>query len=148
MNDHDTNDPSIKRMAIKDLKMEKGVEDLLESPAMEPYVRLALAMAGGQDLKDAVQDIAALPLESRYVWRVASALKWAFADFESVNVVADRKTLSAEERQKLADVLTVRPIQFCIFLAALFGERQMELLMASAMRQCRQLASLPVRAET
>jgi hypothetical protein len=32
-----------------------------------------------------------LPLEKRYVWRVASALKWGFADFDNVNVNADRK---------------------------------------------------------
>jgi hypothetical protein len=145
---NDANDPSTRRMPIRDLKMEEGAEDLLSSPAMEPYMDLVLAMAAGQDLEAAVQEIAALPLEGRYVWRVASALKWAFADFESVSVVADRKTLSPEDRQKLADLLRVRPIQFCMFLAALFGEKQMELLMASAIRQCRQLASRSVTAET
>ncbi len=42
----------------------------------------------------------ALPLEKRYAWRVASALKWAFADFENLNVVADRRTLSQEDLNK------------------------------------------------
>jgi hypothetical protein len=26
-------------------------------------------------------------------WRVALALRWAFADFENLNIVADRRTL-------------------------------------------------------
>jgi hypothetical protein len=30
--------------------------------------------------------VAELPLEKRYVWRVASTLKWAFADYDSANI--------------------------------------------------------------
>ena len=40
-----------------------------------------------------LKEVAALPLEKRYVWRVASTLKWAFADFDSMNMEADRQTL-------------------------------------------------------
>jgi hypothetical protein len=74
---------------------EPGAEDLLDSPEME--------------------------LEKRYVWRVASALKWAFADSESMNVEADRKTLSAGDLRRLLDLLKQRPLQFCLFLSALLG---------------------------
>lgn len=135
------NQPPIQNVPISALKIEPGAEDLLDSPAMEPYVNLALSMMKGEGLESAVREIAKLPLEQRYIWRVASALKWAFADFESVNVVADRKTLSAEDRKKLADQLKVRPLQFCLFLAALFGEKQMEALMVNAIRNVRQLAA-------
>ena len=68
-------------------------------------------------------------------WRVASALKWAFADFENLNVVADRRRLGQEDLDKLVDLLKHRPLQFCLFLSALFGEEQMEKLMTSSIQQ-------------
>jgi hypothetical protein len=92
-------------------------------------MNLALAVMGHKDVGPAIEEITALPLEKRYTWRVASALKWALADFENLNVVADRRTLSQEDLDKLVDLLRVRPLQFCLFLAALFGEEQMERLM-------------------
>jgi hypothetical protein len=84
-------------------------------------------------------EVAALPLEKRYIWRVASALKWAFADFENPSVVADRRTLGQEDLDKLVDLLRVRPIQFCMFLAALFGEERMEKLISSSVQQVKAL---------
>jgi hypothetical protein len=62
-------------MSVKDLKTEEGAEDLTDSPAMRPYVRLAEAVMTHQGLKEAVAEIAELPLEQRYLWRVLSALK-------------------------------------------------------------------------
>jgi thioredoxin-related protein len=73
-----------------------------------------------------------LPLEKRYVWRVASALKWAFADFDNLNVVADKATLSPEDRAKVLGLLRVQPIQFCLFLKALFGPEEMKRVMIQA----------------
>lgn len=134
MSENNTDDP-IKRIPISDLKIDPTAEDLIESPAMEPYVKLAIAVMGHTDPNPAVAEIAALPLEKRYTWRVASALKWAFADFENLNVVADRRTLSQEDLDTLVDLLRVRPIQFCMFLAALFGEEQMEKLISSSVQQ-------------
>jgi hypothetical protein len=66
---------------IKDLISEDGAHELATSPDTQPYL----------------DEIAALPLEKRYVWRVASALKWAFADLETVSVAVDRQTLSQED---------------------------------------------------
>jgi hypothetical protein len=83
-NHHD--DPPVKRVPLKDLHVVPGAEDLLESPAMRPYVNFAMAMMQQHDLGPAKNEIAALPLEELYVWRVASALKWAFADMETLNV--------------------------------------------------------------
>jgi len=123
------------------LKTEPGSDDLLESPAMQPYMKLALAMMQQRDLVPATEEIAVLPLENRYVWRVASALKWAFADLETLNVEVDRQTLSTEDRQRLLELLKHRPLQFCLFLSALLGQRQMELLMISAIRNARVVAA-------
>ena len=125
-------DEPIKQVPIRDLKAEPEAEDLIDSPAMEPYVKLALAVMGHKDAGPAVEAIAALPLEKRYTWRVTSALKWAFADFENLNVVADRRTLSQEDLDTLVDLLKFRPLQFCLFLSALFGEERMEKLMSSS----------------
>ena len=60
-----------------------------ELTGMQPYRRYMEAMVAVKDIVAAVREIADLPLEKRYVWRVASALKWGFADFESWNVMAD-----------------------------------------------------------
>ena len=138
MDEHNDDEP-IKQVPIGDLKIDPTAEDLIDSPGMEPYVKLALAVMGHKDVGPAIQEITALPLEKRYTWRVASALKWAFADFENLNVVADRRTLCQEDLDTLVDLLRVRPIQFCMFLAALFGEEQMEKMMSSSVQQVKTL---------
>jgi len=140
MNENDNDDP-IKQVPIGDLKIDPAAEDLLDSPAMEPYLNLAMAMMGGKDTGPAIEELAALPLEKRYVWRVASALKWAFADFDSDTVEADRKTMSPQDRKRLIELLDHRPLQFCLFLSALFGQKQMELMMVSAIRNTRVVAA-------
>jgi len=58
--------------------MEPEAEDLIASAAMQPYMNLARAVMGHKDVGPAIEKITALPLEERYTWRVASALKWAF----------------------------------------------------------------------
>jgi hypothetical protein len=140
-------DDSTKQIPLRDLKMEPEAEELLESAAMEPYMNLAVAMMGGKDTGPAIEELAALPLEKRYVWRVASALKWAFADFDTVTVEADRQTISPEDRKQLVDLLKHRPLQFCMFLSALFGQKQMELLMLSAIKNSRAIAAQSGRGE-
>ena len=137
--DGKNDDDPIKQVPIRDLSVEPGAEELMDSPAMEPYVKLAHALIGHEDMGPAVKEIAALPLEKRYTWRVVSALKWAFADFENLNVVADRRTLSQEDLDKLVDLLRVRPLQFCLFLSALFGEEGMEKLISSSIQQVKTL---------
>jgi hypothetical protein len=132
-------DDSPKQMPISDIKVDPAAEDLLDSAAMEPYVKLAVAVMGHTDVSAAVAEITALPLEKRYTWRVASALKWAFMDFENLNVVADRRTLGQEDLDTLVDLLRVRPLQFCLFLSALFGEERMEELIAASVQQVKTL---------
>jgi hypothetical protein len=68
-------------------------------------------------------------------------LKWAFVDFETLNVEVDRQALSQEDRLRLIEVLKHRPLQFCLFLSALLGQEQMELLMISAIKNTRVIAA-------
>jgi hypothetical protein len=130
-----------KRIPISGLKSEDGAHELATSPDMQPYLQLIIAELQGHDTAPHLAAIAALPLEKRYVWRVASALKWAFADLETDHVAADAQTLSPEDRTRFVDLLKNRPFQFCLFMSALFGEKQMESLLISAIREARAVAA-------
>ena len=88
-----------------------------------------MAVMTGADPTPELEALRRVPLEKRYVWRVASALKWAFVDCEDMNVEADRRTMTAEDFTKLRELLKLRPMQFAIFLRALFGPEEMERLM-------------------
>jgi hypothetical protein len=129
------------KIPIGDLKSEVGAEDLADSPSMRPYLRLAEAIVTQKGLKEAVAEIGQLPLEERYLWRVLSALKWGFADFDNVNVVIDRKTLRPEDRQKIGELIQHRPVQFCMFLKALLGEEAMEEMMTQAIAVAKRVPS-------
>src|ERR1700722_18844416 len=94
---------------IKDLISEDGAHELATSPDMQPYLRLIKAGLQNLDTAPHLEEIAALPLEKRYIWRVASALKWAFADLETVSVNVDRQTLSQEDLDKVVELLRFRP---------------------------------------
>ena len=83
------NDDEIRQVPLSELKSEEGAHDLATSPNMEPYLRLAMAELQAADLGPELETIRRLPLEKRYIWRVASALRWAFADFDSQNVATD-----------------------------------------------------------
>jgi len=125
-------------VAASSLKVEEGAHELLNSPDMQPYARFLEAVVLGSGVKEALEGIARLPLEKRYVWRVASALKWAFADCDTENVNADKATLSAEGLAKVLDLVKLRPIQFCMFLKALVGAEKMERVMMKAIAVAKQ----------
>jgi hypothetical protein len=139
--DENNAEDSAKQIPLRDLRVDPAAEDLLDSAAMEPYLNLAVAMMGGKDTRPAIEELAALPLEKRYVWRVASALKWAFVDFDSLTVEADRQTITPKDREQLADLVKHRPLQFCLFLSTLFGQKQMELMMLSAIKNTRAMVA-------
>jgi hypothetical protein len=126
-----------KSIPIKDLISEDGAHELATSPDMQPYLRLIKAGLQNQDITPQMEEIAALPLEKRYVWRVASALKWAFADFETVSVNVDRETLSNEDLRNVIELLRFRPMQFCMFLKAILGDEAMERLMKDAIESAK-----------
>jgi hypothetical protein len=73
-----------------------------------------------------------LPLEKRYVWRVASAFKWGFADLDDLGLEADKRTLTSEDFAKVMDLVKLRPMQFCIFLKTLVGVEEMQWMMIEA----------------
>jgi hypothetical protein len=131
-------DQNVKIVPVEGLKMEEGAKELMSAPEMRPYLRYIEAAMLGGDVDPALREIAQMPLEKRYVWRVASALKWGFADFEDWNVAVDRKTLKPEDAAKVMQLLRFRPIQFCMFLKVLVGAEEMERLMAHGIAVAKQ----------
>jgi hypothetical protein len=131
-------DDNIKWMPIKDLHQEDGARELTESPEMEPYLNFAVALMQGRDPEPELEAIRRLPVEKRYVWRVASALRWGFADFDNLTVEADKLTLTPEDFARVVDLLKLRPMQFCLFLKALLGREEMLKLMVQAVGVAKQ----------
>ncbi len=125
-------DDNIKRIPIDRLRQEEGAHELATSLDMEPYLNFAMALMQGNDPTPELEAIRQLSVEKRYVWRVASALKWGFADFDDLGVDADRQTLGPEDFAKVMDLLKFRPMQFCIFLKALVGVEEMQRMMIEA----------------
>jgi 2-polyprenyl-3-methyl-5-hydroxy-6-metoxy-1,4-benzoquinol methylase len=104
--------------------------------AQDQHAKEILVLCGkpehGTLIRPHLEELSKPRLEKRYVWRVASALKWGFADFDDVGVTADRDTLNPEDLATVLDLLRLRPIQFCIFLKALVGAEEMKNIMLKA----------------
>ena len=132
-------DDPIKRIPIKDLRQEPGAHELATSPDMEPYLEFIKAVIQDHDPSPELEAIRQLPLERRYIWRVASALKWAFADFDDLSVSADKETLTPEDFSRVMDLMKLRPMQFCLFLKALVGVAEMQRMMVEAIKVARQV---------
>lgn len=133
---------NIRNLPISEIHSEEGAQDLVRSERMKPYLTLLKAQMAGLDTEPHFAALAALPLEERYVWRVISALKWAFCDLETESAIADFRTLSEEDRVRVAEPLTLRATQFCLFVNALLGEEAMERIMQHALRCAKESSDL------
>jgi hypothetical protein len=100
---------------------EDGALELAESESMKPYMSLTMAIIQGRDVATALRGIASLPLEDRYVWRIASALKWALVDFNPTTLRADIKSLPPADLAKVRQLVRNRAVQFRLFLAELYS---------------------------
>jgi len=130
--------PTPQSIPISALQQEPGAQDLVRSEKMMPYLELLKAHIGGQDTTSYLAALAELPLEERYVWRVISALKWAFCDLETENVLADLETLSEDDLKLVAEPIAMRAIQFSLFAKALLGQESAEQIMLRATRILKQ----------
>jgi len=139
-------DEKITSVPISDLHSEEGAQNLVRSERMKPYLAFLKAQMSGQDTEPYLAALAALPLEERYVWRVISALKWAFCDLDTENAIADLCTISEEDFKKVVEPLSLRAIQFCLFVNALIGEDATERIMQHAI-MCAKESSAPAAGE-
>jgi len=128
-----------KVVELSSLRVEEGAHELFDSPEMKPYAEFLMAAVTRQDVTPKLDAIRHLPLERRYLWRVASALKWGFADFDTEKVKADRATLSPEDFGKVMELLKLRPIQLCMLLSELVGPEEMQRMMLQAITTAKQM---------
>ena len=131
-------DNDIKRIPIKNIISEDGAHELATSLNTEPYLEFIKAVVQDHDPSPELEVIRRLPLEKRYIWRVASALKWGLADCESLSVEADRQTLTPEDIGKVMDLLKFRPMQLAIILKTLVGVEEMLRMMVEALGVAKQ----------
>ena len=139
-------DGKMSSVPISEIHSEDGARDLVRSERMKPYLAFLKAQISGEDTEPCLAALAALPLEERYVWRVMSALKWAFCDLDTENAIADLHTLSEDDLKKVLEPLSLRAIQFCLFVNALIGEDATERIMQHAVR-CAKESSAPASGE-
>jgi hypothetical protein len=126
-------------LPVNEIMSEDTATDLIRSEAMRPYMKLMMkGMVDESAVETELAVIAKLPLEQRYVWRIASAMKWGFADFDDVNVAVDRETLSQEDLRKVAELIRNRPVQLALFLKALLGDEYMEAVMMNAIKTAKE----------
>jgi hypothetical protein len=125
-------DDNIERIPIKDLHQEDGAHELAASPDMKPYLEFIKAVMQDHDPSPELEAIRQLPLEKRYVWRVASALKWGLADCDDLSVEADKRTLTPDDFAKVMDLMKFRPMQLAVVLKALVGAEEMQRMMFEA----------------
>jgi hypothetical protein len=136
----------ISSLPTSEIHSEEGAQELVRSERMKPYLAFLKAQMSGQDTEPHLAALAALPLEERYVWRVVSALKWAFCDLDTENALADLHTLSEEALKKVVEPLSLRAIQFCLFVNALIGEDATDRIIQHALR-CAKESSMPASGE-
>jgi phage tail sheath protein FI len=116
---------TIRQIELSKIKTDPVGDDLTKSPEMKPYVDVIVALMKKEGVKEAVQRVADLNLNERYVWRVASALDLAFADLDSESALLDWEVMSDDERAEISEMLRLRVIQFAYFLRALYGKEEL-----------------------
>jgi hypothetical protein len=114
--------PKSKVIPIANCNVEDKAQEVVRPDGMRPYDALLDAQMWGEDTSAFVSAIRALPLEERYVWRIMSALEWAFCDFNTNLVNIDLRTLRGEKRAELNEDLQVRTLQFLVFVCNMLGE--------------------------
>jgi hypothetical protein len=132
-------DENIKRIPIKDIHQEDGAHELASSPDMKPYLDFIKAVIQDHDPSPELEAIRQLPLNKRYVWRIASALKWGLADCEDLSVEADKRTLTPDDFAKVMDLMKFRPMQLAIVLRTLLGAEEMQRMMVEAIKVAKQV---------
>lgn len=116
---------TIQQIDPRKIKTDPVADELAESIQMKPYVDFFEAAMNRQDVEPMLRRVADLQLNERYVWRVASALDWAFADCDSETARLDWTVMSEEERAEVSDMLRFRVTQIALFIKALYGSDEL-----------------------
>jgi hypothetical protein len=112
------------KISLEEIKVDALAHELGTSEGTKPYLD-CLIKAYSNDaagLEAALQVIRDLPLEKRYTWRVFSALKWAFADFEDEYVALDLPHIPEPTRSEMTKELELRFLQLRMLLQTFHTE--------------------------
>jgi hypothetical protein len=108
---------------LRAIKVDPLAHELATSEGTQPYLDcLIKAYSNNAGLEAALQVVRDLPLEKRYTWRVFSALKWAFADFEDEYVKLDLPHIPEPMRSEMTKELERRFLQLQILLKTFHTE--------------------------
>jgi hypothetical protein len=122
----------IRTMRVKDIIAEDGALGMANTSLMEPYLANLEARITGQGREEAEKAIADLPMERRYIRRLASSLKRAFVDFDKSSIRTDLSTMKAEDFDTVVGLIECRPVQFAMLLRTIFGAEEMERMLLEA----------------
>lgn len=114
----------IHNLSLRGIKVDPLAHELATSEDMRPYFD-CLQKAyrdNAVGLEAALEVIRDLPLEKRYRWRVFSALKWAFADFEDEYVALDLPHIPEPTRSEMTKELELRLQQLRMLLQTFQSE--------------------------
>jgi hypothetical protein len=123
---------NIRTVRVKDITIEDGAMEAANSSSMEPYLDYIQAKMTGRRQEEARRAIADLPLERRYLWRIASSLKQAFVDFDKASVRFDLTSMNAADFDYIVGLIERRPVQFAMLLRTIFGAEEMERMLLEA----------------
>jgi hypothetical protein len=111
-------------VSLRGVKVDPLAHELATSEGMQPYLDCMIKAYRNNavGLDAAFQVVRDLPLERRYTWRVFSALKWAFADFEDEYVALDLPHIPEATRSDMTKELELRFQQLQMLLQAFHTE--------------------------
>jgi hypothetical protein len=101
----------VKNISLKEIKTDALAHELATSEGNRPYLDCAIKAYRNNavGLEAALQVVRGLPLEKRYTWRVFSALKWAFADFDDEYVALDLPHIPEPTRSEMTNGTRTTP---------------------------------------
>jgi hypothetical protein len=114
----------IRKISLTSIKTDPLAHELATSEGTRPYLDCLIKAYSNDSagLDAALEVIRDLSLERRYTWRVLSALKWAFADFEDEYVALDLPNIPETTRLEMTKELELRLQQLQILLQTFHTE--------------------------
>jgi hypothetical protein len=111
-------------VSLRGINTDPLARELATSERTQPYLDCLIKAYrhNAAGLEAALQVVRDLPLEKRYTWRVFSALKWAFADFEDEYVGLDLPHIPEPTRSEMTKELELRFQQLQMLLQAFHTE--------------------------
>lgn len=103
---------------LKEIAIDPLAQELVRSEQARPYSNYFMKAYSNDaaGIESALRLLRDLPLEKRYTWRVFSALKWGFADFDDECVKLDLPHISETKRVEMLKELQIRSLQLEMLL--------------------------------